>query len=288
MDVLKAHWLKILLIPLVIGMFSLTSIAVAQEEDAEQQAQVTEWETRHFSTLEQRQADRNVPLDQRCEADQWIMRGGESLGWIVINCNVSLMSILAENPQISDPDQVWVGEVVNIPEEDVFIEDPVAALTPPQHEYMMQLAQRFEDQVVPVTGLEDAAREAPRRTMATPTERQQARQMTLEQRCAQDQWVFLPGESMGLLTTVCGFPLDVILAHNHQVGNPNLVFAGERVTIPADPFAPWDQHPPLTAEQLENLQAAFDVTPADDDADEEDVEDDDEEEEEEEEEEDEG
>jgi hypothetical protein len=280
LDIVKRHWLKLLLIPLVIGLFSLTSIAMAQEEDA-QPAQVTEWETRVFATMDQRQADRNVPFAQRCEADEWIMRGGESLGMIVINCNVSLASILFANPQISNPDQVWVGEAVNIPDEDVFIDDLAVALTPPQHEYMMALAQRFEEQIVPVTGLEEAAIQAQRRTMATPTERQQARQMTFEQRCAQDSWVFLPGETLGHLTTICGFPLDVVLAHNHQVGNPNLVFAGERISIPADPFAPWFEQPMLTAEQLEHLQADFDVMPVEDDAEEEDGEDDEEEEEEE-------
>jgi hypothetical protein len=267
-DILKKHWLKLLLIPLVIGTFSLTSVALAQEEDEDAQQQdaplVQEWEQRHFATLEQRQADRARTFEQRCEADQWIMRGGESLGLIVVQCNVSLASILADNPQISDPDQVWVGEVVNVPEEDRFV-DLQADLTAQQQEYMMQLAQQFEDEVVPVTGLAEAAIQAERRNFATQDQRRQAEQMTLEQRCEQSHWIFLPGESLGLLTTVCGIPLDVMLAHNHQVGNPHLVFAGEIVTIPDDPFA--DVQPRLTQEQLEHLQADFDVEPVDDEDD---------------------
>jgi hypothetical protein len=276
---IKKHWLKILLIPLLVGMFSLTSIAMAQEDEEPEQAAspaVEEWEQRQITTLDQRQADRQVPLEQRCEADQWIMRGGESLGHIVINCNIPLANVLAENPQISDPDLVWVGEAVNIPTEVEFV-DLQMDLTAQQQDYMMQLAQRFEDEVVPVTGLEDAAVQAERRTFATPQQRQQANALTMEQRCEQDHWVFLPGETLGHLTTVCGIPLDVMLAHNHQVGNPHLVFVGEVVTIPADPFA--EEQPKLTQEQLEHLQADFDVQPVDDDTDEgEDEEEDDEDE----------
>jgi LysM repeat protein len=285
LDFVKRHWLKLLLIPLLIGMFSLTSVVMAQEEEQET-VEVTEWETRQFATLEQRQQHRGMTMEQRCEADQWVVRGGETLGQIMIQCNVSLAAILAANPQISDPDMVWVGEVVNVPEEP-FVEDLFIALTPPQQDYMLMLAERYEAEVVPVTGLEEAGMERVRRTFATDTERQQARQMTFEQRCAQDHWVFLPGESLGHLTTICGFPLDVMLAHNHQVGNPNLVFAFERISIPDDPFAPWFEQPMLTAEQLENLQEDFDVTPVEDDAvdededDEDDVEDEEEEEDEE-------
>jgi hypothetical protein len=277
MDI-KRHWLKLLLIPLLIGMFSLTTVAMAQEDETEQQETVTEWERRHISTLEQRQADRQVPLEQRCDADQWIVRGGESLGHIVVLCNIPLSNILADNPQISDPDMVWVGEIINMPEEVRFVEIAFE-LTPPQQDYMLMLAERYEEEIVPVTGLQEMAVERGRRAFATDEERQAARTMTFEQRCAQDHWVFLPGETLGHLTTICGFPLDVMLAHNHQVGNPNLVFAFERITIPDDPFA--EIHPFLTAEQFENLQQDFDVTPAEDDDVEDDVEDEEEDEDEE-------
>ena len=48
--------------------------------------------------------------------DRWIVHSGETLSLIVINCDVPLDNLLQANPQIQNPDLIFPGEIINIPD----------------------------------------------------------------------------------------------------------------------------------------------------------------------------
>jgi hypothetical protein len=274
---------------MVIAMLAMPAAVWSQEEQPEQPGQ-PEIVHRQFATLEQRQEAAEMTINERCEQDHWVFRPGESLGLITVACGIPLDFMLAVNPQISNPDLVFVNERVTMAEEDA---DPMTLprLTEPQLAFLQE---RFGiepvvvepvEPIIPITGTAEFQQEAVSRTVATEQQRQQHADMTLEQRCEQDQWVFMSGESLGFITARCGIPLDFILAVNPQISFPDLVFTGERVSLPAADADPATL-PVLTQAQLEYLQERFDVEPVepvDDEEVEEEVEDEEEEEEEEEE-----
>lgn len=278
MNVLKnfRYGLKILLIIPLLVAFSFASVALAQEEQPE-----TEMAARNFAAVEQRQQVRARDLTQFddpnvrarwCDNDAWIVRGGETLGHIVINCDIPLANLLAVNPQISDPDLVFAGEIVNLPsqtqrEEVVGMPDAQLTLTAAQEEYFSGLIAQAEEAGIPVTG--EVAEDIAGRNMAADNQRLAAQERDLtrfddpnvrERWCGED-WVIMPGETLGHISILCNIPLDVLLAHNPQISNPDVVVDGEIVTIPDDPFA--TPRPLLTQAQREYLEANFGLEPVD-------------------------
>ncbi len=217
---------------------------------------------RMMATEAQRQQARQMRdnFEFRCEQGQFVVLGGESLGHIARNCGVPLDFLLAANPQISFPDLVFAGELVNMPDPDV---DPATMpmLTSQQLQY---LSDRFGiaiaevevgEAVIPETGTAEFAEEAIARRMATRGQIQsaEAQRHDFAQRCSQDEFVVLGGETLGHITRNCGIPLDWILAVNPQISFPDLVFAGELVNLP-DPDADPATLPFLTQAQLDYLQ----------------------------------
>jgi LysM repeat protein len=294
----KPLFITVIVAMLVLAL-SFTSVAMAQEEQPEQEGDAAEMARRHFATVEQRMAVRDRDMTtfddpdvrERWCSDDWIVRSGESLGHIVILCDIPLANILAANPQISNPDLVYVGEIINLPDEI----EPVRTLqlTEPQFEYMQGLTQQFDEEGIPDTGLADLNEEIARRNYAPDQQRRTTQQRGLTQmrepefreRWCDDEWVIASGESLGHIAIACSIPLDVLLAHNPQISMPDLVFPGEVINLPADPFA--TPQPFLTPEQAEYLEENFALDPEElNDTD--DVEDEDEDEEEEDEDEDDG
>jgi hypothetical protein len=248
-SILQHPFRLLLAIALVASMTAAPTLAMAQEEEPDQATQ--EIQRRNFASVEQMEAAQDMSLEQRCEADQWVVMAGESLGFIASVCGIPFDVLLAHNHQISQPDLVFQGEMVNIPADPFAEEQPL--LTQAQLEYIQQT---FETPVIPETG-EPVADVIERRNIASADRIEEAQAMSLEQRCEADQWVILSGESLGFITSVCGIPLDVLLAHNHQISTPDLVFVGELVNIPADPFA--EVQPLLTQAQIDYLRANFAV-----------------------------
>jgi N-acetylmuramoyl-L-alanine amidase len=217
---------------------------------------------RMFASDSQRREARQMQFDYdwRCEQDQFVILGGESLGHIARNCGVPLDYILAVNPQIGYPDLVFSGELVNVPDADI---DPstMPLLTSQQAQY---LSDRFgiamaegeiADPVIPETGSTEFAQEAGARRLASDAQIRQAEAQRFDyaQRCEQGEFVILRGETLGHITANCGIPLDWILAVNRHISYPDLVFAGELVTLP-DPDTDPATLPFLTESQLDYLQ----------------------------------
>jgi N-acetylmuramoyl-L-alanine amidase len=276
----RTHWLKILLIVPLIIAFSFSSVAFAQE-DEQQTAQGDEIFQREFATVEQRQQARQRDLtafdnptvrDRWCNADDWIVREGESLGLIVLRCGISLDHLLAVNPQISDPDLVYVGEIVNLPDQEqrrmaVGVPGFPARLnlTAAQFDYMQGLFAQAEAEGIPITGAD--AEDIGTRNIAPGHMQNAARQRDLArfddpnyraQWCDADEWVMAPGESLSTIVMRCGIPLEAILAVNPQISNGNIVISGEMITLPDE----WDaQTMSLTPAQHEYIEQNFDTSP---------------------------
>jgi hypothetical protein len=109
--------------------------------------------------------------------------------------------------------------------------------------------------VIPETGSAEFAQETVARRMASDAQIRQAEAQRFDyaQRCEQGEFVILRGETLGHITANCGIPLDWILAVNRHISYPDLVFAGELVTLP-DPDADPASLPFLTQAQLDYLQ----------------------------------
>jgi len=58
--------------------------------------------------------DDSVSGEEACSS-RWVIHPGESLNHVVINCDVPLDVLLAVNPQITDPNLVFPGEVIRVP-----------------------------------------------------------------------------------------------------------------------------------------------------------------------------
>jgi hypothetical protein len=278
-NVKPRSWKLLLIIGLILALASFTSIAAAQEEQPEEQqtnaqtaVDVTipdtgtdefaqEANARMMATTAERQQARQMQhdYDWRCGQGQFVVLGGESLGHIARNCGVPLDFLLAANPQIGFPDLVFAGELVNMPNTDA---DPRSmTLTAQQAQY---LADRFgiaiaqaevSDPVIPETGSAEFAQETVARRLASEgqIQRAEAQRFDYAQRCEQGEFVILRGESLGHITANCGIPLDWILAVNRHISFPDLVFAGELVTLP-DPDTDPATLPLLTEPQLNYLQ----------------------------------
>jgi hypothetical protein len=118
-------------------------------------------------------------------------------------------------------------------------------------------AQEEQPEEQQTTAQAGVAEEAARRNFVSVEQRQEERQRQFDysQRCEDSHFIILGGESLGHITSNCGIPLDWILAVNPQIGNPDLVFAGEAVRLPpadADPRT----MPFLTSEQHQYLADA--------------------------------
>jgi N-acetylmuramoyl-L-alanine amidase len=276
----QIHWLKILLIVPLIITFSFSSAAFAQEGE-QQTVQEAEIFQRSFASVEQRQQARQRDLtafdnltvrDRWCNADDWIVREGESLGHIVLRCGISLDHVLAVNPQISDPDLVYVGEIVNLPDQEqrrmaVGVPGFPARLnlTAAQFDYMQGLFAQAEAEGIPVTGAD--AEDLTRRNIAPGHMQNAARQRDLARFddpnyrarwCGADEWVIAPGESLSTIVMRCGVPLEAILAANPQIQNGDIVITGEMINMPDETHL---ANLNLTAAQRQYIDQNFDTAP---------------------------
>jgi hypothetical protein len=273
----KRKPLKVIaIIAVLAALMSVSVLAYAQENDQpEAQTDADAFFQRNIASLEQRQMARERDLTQfddpevreRWCQDDWIILGGESLGHIVVNCGIPLANILAENPQIDNPDLVFVGEIVRLPDEIRPVDETHSRLTASQQEYLLALTPQ-EGEIIPGTGIEVGQVNLEERRFASAEQRQFAEQRDLSQfddpevrdRWCQDDWIVRSGESLAHIVVFCGIPIDVLLAHNPQIGHGDLVFAGEIITMPPDPEA--EIQPELTQEQLEYLEENFTLDPS--------------------------
>jgi N-acetylmuramoyl-L-alanine amidase len=275
----QRHWLRVILIVPLIVAFSFTSVALAQTDGQQQTGQGEEMAARNFASVEQRMQVRDRDLrtfdndnvrDRWCNNDDWIVREGESLGHIVLNCNISMAHILAVNPQISNPDLLYIGEIVRLPDYNqrrAPVGGPGAqlTLTAAQRDHMQGMIGTAEGAGIPVTGAD--AQDIGRRNIASGSQRQAAMQRDYDrfenasyraQWCGQDHWIVNRGESLSHLIMRCGYSLEAILSANPQISNANIVLAGEMINIPTGQ----DQaQPTLTEDQRSYVDENFDTTP---------------------------
>jgi hypothetical protein len=244
----RPNLIVIVMSALLVVLLSFTSVAVAQEDQEQQQTgDAEEMARRDFASVEARQHIRQRDLTQfddpqvreRWCSDDWIVAGGETLSHIVIACNIPLINLLAVNPQVDSPDLLYPGEMITLPDRDR--DFSMDNLTAEQQDYMGRFTVAQVGEGIPVTG-EELVVEAGRRNIATAQQRQMVRDRDLtrfddpeyRERWCQDDWILAEGESLSTIVLNCKVPLTALLAANPQIGTPDLVFAGEIITIPDD------------------------------------------------------
>lgn len=169
---------------------------------------------------------------------QHLVRPGDSLFLIARQYQISLASLLGVNPQIPDPDRLFIHQVINLP---TFPPPP-----PSPTEEMIQLYVRVGETLssiarrvnVPLSAIIDANPqiEDPNVLFAG-----QIINIPLQIPERVLSIVVKPGDTLSFYSRVFGISISQILAANPGIIDPNVLFVGQIIRIPAAP--PVGPHP---------------------------------------------
>ncbi|MDR3573321.1 MAG: LysM peptidoglycan-binding domain-containing protein [Anaerolineaceae bacterium] len=190
-----------------------------------------------------------------CGTTTHVVQSGETLSSIASSCGVSLGTLEAANPQITDPSLIFIGEEINLPGSGTVVVTPVPVVEPvtTSTTYTVQagdslgsIASRFgvslitleEDNpqitnpslifsgevinipaggVIPVTGGGGGG------GIVEP---------------GSGTYIVQPGDSLGSIANRFGVSLIALEDDNPQITNPSLIFSGQVINIPAGGVIP--------------------------------------------------
>lgn len=127
----------------------------------------------------------------------YTVRSGETLSGIASRNNLNLNDIISANPQIKNPNQIFAGQRISIPERGQLQGQPVTRGT-------------------------------------TPGERPAS---------AGGTYTVRPGDTLSGIASRNGTTVNGILGVNPQIKNPNMIFAGQRISLPGASSAPRPSSP---------------------------------------------
>lgn len=143
------------------------------------------------------QAFTSIP-EQPCEST-YIVQRGDTLREIANACDTTVQNLLANNPQIVNPERIYVGQVIYLAQvqlEEPPPEDPTAQAEP-----------------IPVTGDPNAPA-------------QPANQPNV--------YTVQTGDSLGKIARNLNIPLSTLLLANPAITNANIIHVGQQILIPTD------------------------------------------------------
>jgi LysM repeat protein len=248
---------------------SIQPTATAQSGSQSGQVPVTgESEFAYRDIVGLHQLDKNRDYTQYDEEDQgqaecgqsYTVAPGEYWSLIVVNCDVPLDSLLAANPQVRDQNYLFAGELLAIPEGGfseiyapstnlpyVFAPGAFAKANVPVTggsegsqgtQPPASGSAGSGSGSVPVTGVDALSRVTIR--MLTRAEKNRDYTQYDEQQQGQEEcgseYVVARGESMSLIVVNCDVPLDRLMAANPEMTDPNILFAGQVLSIPEGSF----------------------------------------------------
>ncbi len=148
----------------------------------------------------------------------YVVHQGDTLSGIAQNFGVSLAALEAANPQITNPNLIFPGQVILIP-----------VNPPPPGTYVVQsgdtmsgIAQKF--------GVTLAALEAANPQITNPDLIFPGQVLTIPATVV--TYVVQPGDTMSGIAQKFGVTLAALETANPQVSDPNLIFPGQLLTIP--------------------------------------------------------
>lgn len=133
--------------------------------------------------------------EQPCESS-YIVQRGDTLRKIANACNTTVKELLAVNPQIMNPERIYVGQVIYLSQvqSEPLPDDP-------------------SSDPIPVTGDPNAPE-------------QPANQPNI--------YTVRAGDSLGKIARNLNIPLSTLLLANPGITNPNIVHVGQQILIPTD------------------------------------------------------
>lgn len=175
----------------------------------------------------------------------YVVVAGDTLSEIALRHGVSLAALLAANPQITNPDLIFPGQQINIPEAAVIPDTGAQPVIPGTGAgvYVVQpgdtlsgIAQRY--------GIGLAGLIAANPQIANPNLIFPGQQVNIPSgggvipdtggipNTGGQIYVVRRGDSMSGIAAQFGLPLNNLLAANPQVTNPRLIFPGQQIVIP--------------------------------------------------------
>jgi LysM repeat protein len=188
----------------------------------------------------------SLAQDDLC-GDTYTVRPGDNLARIAIDCNTTVAALLAANPEITDPNLIFVGMELNIPEGDPVVTDPEEGVIPETGEgeqlYTVQrgdtlsgIAVRFGTTIEDLLERNEHIGEdrviLPGDQLAVPVDRtdfvpdtEQDEQLYTVQR----------GDSFTGIAVRFGTTTENLLARNPHIVDPALIYPGQQIVVPSEP-----------------------------------------------------
>ncbi|MFN2228258.1 MAG: LysM peptidoglycan-binding domain-containing protein [Anaerolineae bacterium] len=135
----------------------------------------------------------------------YVVQPGDTLTRIAQRFGTTVQAILAANPQITNPNLIYVGQVIEIPGGQAVTPTPTPTTTP----------------VTPTP--------TPTPTTTTPTPTPTP---TSTPSGTTTTYVVQPGDTLTRIAQRFGTTVQALLAANPQITNPNLIYAGQVIEIP--------------------------------------------------------
>ncbi|NLX90812.1 MAG: LysM peptidoglycan-binding domain-containing protein [Firmicutes bacterium] len=184
-------------------------------------------------------ADAPVPPDPGFSRAQYLVRAGDTLFFIARQFGISLDALIAANPQITNPNLIFVNQVINLP-----VTPPLPA--PPTSktiqiyvsggETLFSISRRTGVSVDAIIAANPQIRDPniifAGQIINVPVGRKENDRLL--------NIVAIEGDTLFELAEIFGVTVSEILAVNPGIVNPNIIFPGQIIAIPADPPRPPD------------------------------------------------
>ena len=148
----------------------------------------------------------------------YTVQKGDTLTAIAAKFGVSLTALEAANPQITNPDLIFPGQVVTIP-----------VNPPPPGTYVVQSGDTMTA-IAKKFGVSLAALEAANPQVTNPDLIFPGQVLTIPTTVV--TYVVQPGDTLTAIAKKFGVSLAALEAANPQITNPDLIFPGQVVKIP--------------------------------------------------------
>lgn len=182
------------------------------------------------------------PASLPCPNGQlYTVRSGDTLFFIARRNNISLQSLIDANPQITDANTIFPGQVICIPTVGPDVPCPNGQIyRVVRGDTMFEIAQRFgislESLIRANPQIADPNRIFPGQEICIPiTPRPNCPNGTL--------YTVQSGDTLFEIARRNNITLASLLAANPQITNPNLIFPGQEICIPALEAIPFVEEP---------------------------------------------
>jgi LysM repeat protein len=150
---------------------------------------------------------------------------GDTVYRIALNCQVSFTALVAANPQVADPNRIYPGQVLNIPDEGGI---PVTGTYVVQAgDTLSEIAQRYNTSIAAIVALNPQ--------ISDPDLIYVGQVIALPEDGGipvTGSYVVRTGDTLSAIARAFGTTVSAILAANPWIANPDLIYPGWVLAIP--------------------------------------------------------